>query len=76
MRRSPEPWSRSRRLALADEPTGALDSVSSDLVMEALTEAAGDLGATLVVVTHENGVAAYLDRLVTPRDGTVVTSDA
>ncbi|MGP9694928.1 ABC transporter ATP-binding protein [Brachybacterium sp. AOP25-B2-12] len=63
-------------LLLADEPTGALDSVSSDLVMELLTEAAGDLGATLVVVTHENGVAAYLDRLVTLRDGTVVTSDA
>lgn len=63
-------------LLLADEPTGALDSVASDLVMELFTDAAADLGSTLVVVTHESRVAAYLDRLVTMRDGRVVTDGA
>jgi putative ABC transport system ATP-binding protein len=53
----------------ADEPTGALDSVSADQVMELLVEAARELGATVLMVTHEPRVAAYADRTVLMRDG-------
>lgn len=58
-------------LVLADEPTGSLDTVASEAVMEALCDAVADLGTTLLVVTHDNRVAAYLDQLVTMRDGRV-----
>lgn len=60
-------------LLLADEPTGALDTVSADTVMDALTETATALGTTLVVVTHDNRVAAHLERLVSMRDGELVS---
>lgn len=56
-------------LVLADEPTGALDSVTSDLVMDAMVSLVSAIGSALVVVTHDNVVAAHLDRLVTMRDG-------
>ena len=54
---------------LADEPTGALDSTTADQVLLALRQAADDLVAALLVVTHENRVAAHCDRLVTMHDG-------
>lgn len=60
-------------LLLADEPTGALDTVAADTVMEALMETATEQGTTLVVVTHDNRVAAHLDRLVSMRDGELVS---
>lgn len=59
-------------LLLADEPTGALDTVAADTVMDALMETVTEQGTTLVVVTHDNRVAAYLDRLVSMRDGELV----
>jgi putative ABC transport system ATP-binding protein len=59
-------------LVLADEPTGELDSVSSDTVMSLMLGMVRELGATLVVVTHDTSVAARLDRVVTLRDGRVV----
>jgi putative ABC transport system ATP-binding protein len=59
-------------LLLADEPTGALDTVAADTVMDALIETVTDQGTTLVVVTHDNRVAAHLDRLVSMRDGELV----
>jgi putative ABC transport system ATP-binding protein len=55
----------------ADEPTGALDSLAGERVMELLTDAARDQGATVVLVTHEARVAAYADREVVLRDGLV-----
>jgi putative ABC transport system ATP-binding protein len=55
----------------ADEPTGALDSLAGERVMELLTDAARDQGATVVLVTHEARVAAYADREVVLRDGRV-----
>lgn len=58
-------------LVLADEPTGSLDTVSSEVVLEALCDVVADLGTTLLVVTHDNRVAAYLDHLLTMRDGRV-----
>lgn len=59
-------------LLLADEPTGALDTVAADTVMDALMETVTQQGTTLVVVTHDNRVAAHLDRLVSMRDGELV----
>lgn len=59
-------------LLLADEPTGALDTVAADTVMDALMDAVTDQGTTLVGVTHDNRVAAHLDRLVSMRDGELV----
>lgn len=61
------------QLVLADEPTGSLDTVSAEAVMAALTRTARDLGSTLLVVTHDHRVAAYLERHVTITDGRVLT---
>jgi putative ABC transport system ATP-binding protein len=57
----------------ADEPTGSLDSMSGELVMELLTAAAREQGTTVVLVTHDARVAAYADREVIVRDGKVST---
>jgi putative ABC transport system ATP-binding protein len=57
----------------ADEPTGSLDSVSGELVMDLLTAAARQHGTTVVLVTHDARVAAYADREVVVRDGKVST---
>jgi putative ABC transport system ATP-binding protein len=57
----------------ADEPTGALDSVAGELVMDLLTAAARERATTVVLVTHDARVAAYADREVFVRDGTVAT---
>jgi putative ABC transport system ATP-binding protein len=57
----------------ADEPTGALDSLTGEHVMELLVGAARDHGTTVVLVTHEPRVAAYADREVMVRDGRVTT---
>jgi putative ABC transport system ATP-binding protein len=57
------------RVVFADEPTGSLDSVAADEVMELLVTTAKTEGASVVLVTHEPRVAAYADRQVTVRDG-------
>jgi putative ABC transport system ATP-binding protein len=57
----------------ADEPTGSLDSVSGELVMDLLTAAAREHGTTVVLVTHDARVVAYADREVVVRDGKVST---
>jgi putative ABC transport system ATP-binding protein len=57
------------RVVFADEPTGALDSLSGERVMQLLTSAARDTAAAVVLVTHEPRVAAYADREVVVRDG-------
>jgi putative ABC transport system ATP-binding protein len=64
------------RLVLADEPTGSLDSVAADDVMELLVTTAKAERVGVVVVTHEPRVAAYADRRVTVRDGRVVQPTA
>jgi putative ABC transport system ATP-binding protein len=55
----------------ADEPTGALDSLTGEHVMELLSKTAREQGTTVVLVTHEPRVAAYADREVMVRDGKV-----
>ncbi|KPC80290.1 MULTISPECIES: ABC transporter ATP-binding protein [Streptomyces] len=59
----------SPKVVFADEPTGALDSLNGERVMELLTESARTAGTAVVLVTHEARVAAYSDRDVAVRDG-------
>jgi putative ABC transport system ATP-binding protein len=61
------------QVLFADEPTGALDSVSGELVMDLLTAAAREHATTVILVTHDARVAAYADREVVVRDGKVGT---
>jgi putative ABC transport system ATP-binding protein len=60
----------------ADEPTGALDSLNGEHVMDLLVAAARQQGTTVVVVTHEPRVAAYADREIVVRDGRVTSAEA
>jgi putative ABC transport system ATP-binding protein len=57
----------------ADEPTGSLDSVSGEIVMNLLTASAREQGTTVVLVTHDARVAACADREIIVRDGMVST---
>ena len=59
------------KVLFADEPTGSLDSLTGELVMELLVAVAREDGTTVVLVTHEARVAAYADREVIVRDGQV-----
>ncbi len=58
-------------IVLADEPTGSLDTVTAEVVLEAMVSLSTQIGAALLVVTHDNLVAAHLDRHVEMRDGAV-----
>lgn len=62
------------QVLFADEPTGSLDSLSGETVMELFLEAARESNTTVVIVTHEPRIAAYADREITVRDG--VAADA
>lgn len=57
------------RVIFADEPTGSLDSVSTSEVVSTLVATARETGATLMLITHDNMVAAHADREVVIRDG-------
>jgi macrolide transport system ATP-binding/permease protein len=61
---------------LADEPTGNLDSRTSDEIMDVLRSLNREQGVTIVVVTHNPAVAAATDRIVTMRDGRIVSDEA
>lgn len=58
-------------VVFADEPTGALDSVTGQLALEAMLSAARLDGAAVVIVTHEARLASYCDREIVMRDGIV-----
>jgi putative ABC transport system ATP-binding protein len=58
-------------ILFADEPTGSLDSLTGEHVMNLLVAAAREEGTTVILVTHEPRVAAYADREVIVRDGRV-----
>lgn len=61
----------SPKIILADEPTGALDSKTSEEVMELLGELNRRDGVTVIVVTHESGVANCTDRIIHIKDGII-----
>ena len=63
------------KVIFADEPTGSLDSLTGEKVMDLLTDLARQLGATVVLVTHEPRDAAYTERVATVRDGIVSSVD-
>ncbi|MGA0599642.1 ABC transporter permease [Caulobacter sp. KR2-114] len=63
------------RLLLADEPTGNLDTRTSHEIMQTLTDLNRREGVTVVVVTHEPDIATYADRVVTMRDGQIVSDE-
>ena len=56
-------------MLFADEPTGSLDSLTGEQVMNLLVDTARQQETTVVIVTHEPRVAAYADREVMVRDG-------
>ena len=62
-------------LLLADEPTGNLDTKTSHGIMETLVSLNREQGVTIVLVTHEADIAAYADRIVTMRDGEIVSDE-
>src|SRR5207244_10893254 len=65
-----------RRLLLADEPSGALDSANAQAVMRLLLDACKEGGMTAVVVTHDAQLASWADRVVFLRDGRVTAQTA
>jgi putative ABC transport system ATP-binding protein len=64
------------KVLFADEPTGSLDSLAGERVMDLLVDTARARGTTVVLVTHEPRVAAYADREVVVRDGRCTTTVA
>lgn len=63
-------------ILLADEPTGNLDSANGDAIMDLLFDLRDQHGATLVLVTHSDTLAARCDRVISLRDGTIVDGQA
>jgi putative ABC transport system ATP-binding protein len=64
------------KVLFADEPTGSLDSLASEMVMDMLVGIAREEGTTVVLVTHDARVAAYADREAMVRDGKVTAPAA
>lgn len=58
---------------LADEPTGNLDSGNSQEIMELLKKSNREYGQTLIVITHDEAIAAQADRIITLADGRIVS---
>ena len=63
------------QVLLADEPTGNLDTRTSHEIMQTLRRLNSEQAVTVIVVTHERDIAAYADRIITMRDGRIVTDE-
>ena len=59
-------------IILADEPTGALDSKTGRLVMDLFHKLHKEQGKTIVLITHNNELAAETDRIITISDGNII----
>ncbi|MGJ3240296.1 MAG: ABC transporter ATP-binding protein [Anaerolineae bacterium] len=62
-------------LLLGDEPTGNLDTKSSDVVMQALRDVQENMNTTVILVTHDMDIASQVDRLITLVDGRIEQDD-
>nr|WP_237437704.1 ABC transporter ATP-binding protein [Altericroceibacterium endophyticum] len=62
-------------LLFADEPTGNLDGVTGEEIMDLLFARRAETGATLLIITHDPALAARCDRVVTMQDGLIAASD-
>ncbi len=62
-------------LLLADEPTGNLDTRNSHEIMDILRDLNRKQGVTIIVVTHERDIADYTDRIITMRDGRIISDE-
>ena len=63
-------------LLLADEPTGNLDSATGKQIIDLIVALNRNLGSTLVLVTHDPALAALADRVITLRDGRIVSDES
>jgi putative ABC transport system ATP-binding protein len=63
------------QIILADEPTGNLDSHSSEEIMEIFARLNRKEGNTVIIVTHERDVAEFTDRIITFKDGSVIKDE-
>ena len=62
-------------IILADEPTGNLDSKSSVEIMDIFTKLNREDGCTVIIVTHEPDIAQFTDRIITFRDGRIISDE-
>ncbi len=62
------------KIIFADEPTGSLDSINEQKILELFTQLAREFNKTVVIVTHSVDVAARADRIITLKDGKIVNS--
>ena len=64
------------RILVCDEPTSALDEKTGDTLMQLLREVALRDGRALVIVTHDNRIFKYADRIATMNDGQIVSMES
>ena len=62
-------------MILADEPTGNLDTVSAGQIMQLLKQVHKEKGHTMILVTHDPAVARNADRIITLRDGQIISDE-
>jgi len=62
-------------IILADEPTGNLDTVTGEIVMETFQKLNRQQGHTIILITHEHDIAEYANRIIAIRDGVIISDE-